>query len=105
MGNVITEFSRTLVAEPRDREVALERLTGSLVALRSGRALVEDVLLGDPRSRAGLWELNSALVTAVDRMLDEVGGPPGPTAESPTFRTRDALQAAQRLRFHRRQPH
>jgi hypothetical protein len=105
MGNVVTEFSHTLVAEPRDREVAQERLTGSLVALRSGRALVEDVLLGDPRSRAGLWELNSALVTAVDRMLDEVGPSSEPTAESSTFRTRDALHAAQRLRFHRRQPH
>jgi uncharacterized membrane protein YccC len=105
MGNVVTEFNHSLVAQPRDREVAQERLTGSLVALRSGRALVEDVLLGDPRSRAGLWELNSALVTAVDRMLDEVGPPPGPTAESPAFRGRDAPQAAQRLRFHRRQPH
>jgi hypothetical protein len=105
MGNVVTEFSHTLVvAGPRDREVAQERLTSSLVALRSGRALVEDVLLGDPRSRAGLWELNSALVTAVDRMLDEVGGSPGPTAEPPTLRTHDALQAAPRLRFHRRQP-
>ena len=78
---------------------------GSLVALRSGRALVEDVLLGDPRSRAGLWELNSALVTAVDRMLDEIGPPSTPVAESPAFRTRDALQAAPRFRIRRRQPH
>ena len=105
MGNVVTEFSHALVADPRDREVAQERLTGSLVALRSGRALVEDVLLGDPRSRAGLWELNYALVTSVDRMLDEVGPPSEAAAESPVFRTRDALQAAQRLRFRRRQPH
>jgi hypothetical protein len=105
MGNVVTEFGRALVADPRDRDVAQERLTASLAALRSGRALVEDVLLGDPRSRAGLWELNSALVTAVDRMLDEVGRPPAPTAESPAFRTRDAaVQAAQRLRIHRHQP-
>lgn len=106
MGNVVTEFGRTLVADPPDQGVAQERLTGSLVALRSGRALVEDVLLGDPRSRAGLWELNSALVTAVDRMLDEVGRPPAPTAGSPAFRTRDAaVHAAQRLRISRRQPH
>lgn len=102
MGNVVTEFGRSLVADPRDRESAQERLAGSLLALRSGRALVEDVLLGDPRSRAGLWELNSALVTAVDRMLDEVGRPPTPTAGSATSRTRDALHAAQRLRISRR---
>jgi uncharacterized membrane protein YccC len=106
MGNVVTEFGRALVADVRDREVAQERLTGSLVALRSGRALVEDVLLDDPRSRAGLWELNSALATAVDRMLDEVGRPPTSTTESPVFRTRDAaLHAAHRLRISRRQPH
>jgi uncharacterized membrane protein YccC len=106
MGNVVTEFGRALVADVRDREVAQERLTGSLVALRSGRALVEDVFLDDPRSRAGLWELNSALATAVDRMLDEVGRPPTSTTESPAFRTRDAaLHAAHRLRISRRQPH
>jgi uncharacterized membrane protein YccC len=106
MGNVVTEFGRALVADVRDREVAQERLTGSLVALRSGRALVEDVFLDDPRSRAGLWELNSALATAVDRMLDEVGRPPTSTTESPVFRTRDAaLHAAHRLRISRRQPH
>jgi uncharacterized membrane protein YccC len=103
MGDVVTEFGHALVADPPDRELAQERLTASLVALRGERALAEDVLLGDPRSRAGLWELNSALVTAVDRMLDEVGRPT-PRPEPPALRTREALQAAQRLRIHRRQP-
>jgi hypothetical protein len=73
------------------------------MALRSGRALVEDVLLNDPRSRAGLWELNSALLTAVDRILDEIGRPATPATEPPPARTRDAaLHAAQRLRISRR---
>ena len=74
MGTVVREFGRVLTAGPGDaRHAAEERLTGSLTALRSGRALMADLLIGDPRSRTGLWELNSALLTTVDRMLDELG--------------------------------
>jgi hypothetical protein len=33
---------------------------------------VEGLLLADSRSRHGLWELNSALLTTADRMLTEL---------------------------------
>jgi hypothetical protein len=100
MGTVVREFGRALTAGPRD--VGDDRLSGSLAALASGRALVADSLIGDPRSRTGLWELNSALITTVDRMLDELG--PGPTADAglPVPGARAPLWSAHRLRPGRR---
>jgi uncharacterized membrane protein YccC len=78
MGTVIREFGRVLTAEPGEvRRAGESRLAASLAAMATGRALVADLLIGDPRSRTGLWELNSALLTTVDRMLDELG--PGPS--------------------------
>src|SRR6185436_10181424 len=47
-------------------------LASALASLRRRRDGLEDVLIGDPRSRQGLWELNSALLTTVDRMLLEL---------------------------------
>ena len=47
-------------------------LASALATLRRRRDTLEDVLIGDPRIRHGLWELNSALLTTVDRMLLEL---------------------------------
>jgi hypothetical protein len=106
MSTVVHEFGRLLTTGPGDQDAGDgSRLTGALMALRSGRALVTDLLLSDPRSRTGLWELNSALLTTVDRMLDELGPglPPAGTAPAEQGRLA-ALQAAQRLRLGRRAP-
>jgi uncharacterized membrane protein YccC len=104
MGTVVREFGRVLTAGPGDaRPVAEDRLAASLAATASGRALVADLLIGDPRSRTGLWELNSALLTTVDRMLDELG--PGAAAGAAGLlprSTRAPLQVAHRLGTGRR---
>jgi hypothetical protein len=105
MATVVREFGRALTAGSGDARHGgedLDRLAGSLAALASGRALVADLLIGDPRSRTGLWELNSALLTTVDRMLDELG--PGPTADAglPVPGARAPLWSAHRLRPGRR---
>ncbi len=98
MGTVVHEFGRALTAEPGDG-----RLGRALAALASGRELVSDLLIGDPRSRSGLWELNSALLTTVDRMLDELGASrSADTAGGPDAGTRAPLRAAHRLRLGRR---
>jgi uncharacterized membrane protein YccC len=104
MAILVREFGRVLTRSGDTAPgTAEQRLTASLAALRSGRSRVADLLISDPRSRTGLWELNSALLTTVDRMLDELG--PGPTqaAVAPSIQARRAaLQAAQRLRLGRR---
>ncbi|SFT89689.1 Aromatic acid exporter family member 1 [Geodermatophilus amargosae] len=102
MGTVVREFGRVLTAEPGEaRRTAQARLAGSLAALSSGRALMADLLIGDPRSRTGLWELNSALLTTVDRMLDELG--PGPSEEAPAVLVEArAPRAPYRMRLGRR---
>jgi hypothetical protein len=106
MGTVVREFGCLLTTGPVHADVpGGGRLSGALAALRSGRALVADLLLSDPRSRTGLWELNSALLTTVDRMLDELGPGLPQTATVPTVKARlAALQAAQRLRLGHRTP-
>jgi uncharacterized membrane protein YccC len=105
MGALVRAFGDQLVSEGVDESAGV-RLTGSIEALRSGRTLVQDVLIGDPRSSAGLWELNSALLTTVDRLIDELGlltseGTPEPRGHAPRSR-QVAVQAAQRLRLPRR---
>jgi Aromatic acid exporter family member 1 len=105
MGTVVREFGRTLTAEVPADEAARGRLRGSLEALRSGRDLVQDLLIGDPRSSTGLWELNSALLTTADRMLDELGPARTPAARPQVSGARQAaVQAAQRLGIPRRLP-
>jgi uncharacterized membrane protein YccC len=101
MGTVVREFGGVLTAAPGGPwTVAEARLAASLAALEIGRAAVADLLIGDPRNRAGLWELNAALVTAVDRMLDELGPRPAEVPPAPGGPTRQvARQAAQRLGF------
>lgn len=47
-------------------------LATALAALRRRREEIEPLLLDDPRSRAGLWELNFGLITVTDRMLREL---------------------------------
>jgi uncharacterized membrane protein YgaE (UPF0421/DUF939 family) len=109
MGNAVREFGGVLTAEARvEEEVAQERLAGSLEALRSGRALVQDLLLSDQGSRTGLWELNSTLLTTVDRMVDELDAAGRPRTAK---RTEDSLRArsaavmsAQLVRISRRLP-
>jgi hypothetical protein len=106
MGTVVREFGSLLTTGPGPAGApGRSRLTGALAALRSGRGLVADLLLSDPRSRAGLWELNSALLTTVDRMLDELGPGLPQTDTVPTVQGRSAARhAAQRLRLGRRLP-
>jgi len=59
----------------RELETAVEQeqehLAETLEELRRARLEVQDLLL-DPRSRHGLWDLNSALLTTADRMLTEL---------------------------------
>jgi hypothetical protein len=104
MGTVVREFGGALTAEPGDaRRVADDRLAASLAAMAGGRTLVAGLLIEDPRSRTGLWELNSALLTTVDRMLDELGpGPAAGGAGPPVRSTRAPRRAAYRLGMGRR---
>jgi hypothetical protein len=73
MGRVVRAFGHLLrreldeVGEQEQRNVA-----ETLDALRSARSEVQGLLLADPRSQHGLWELNSALLTTADRMLAEL---------------------------------
>jgi uncharacterized membrane protein YccC len=105
MGTVVREFGALLTGAGSGHGAHADRLAGALAALRSGRALVTDLLISDPRSRSGLWELNSALLTTVDRMLDELGPGPAQAVGAGSAQTRRAaVQAAQRLRLGRRIP-
>lgn len=109
MANAVREFGGVLLAEVEHGTGGEQRrLAGALDALRSGRCLVHDLLVDDPRSRAGLWELNSALLTTIDRMLAELdpasrAAAPQPPAP-PSLARRTALQAAERLGLPRRPP-
>ena len=69
-------------------------LASALETLRRRRATLESVLIGDPRIRHGLWELNAALVTTVDRMLLELDT----TMITPDLDQRRTAQALARLR-------
>ena len=73
MATVFRAFGRCAMAasmaRPRSEHA---ELASALETLRRRRDTLEDVLIGDPRVRQGLWELNSALVTTVDRMLLEL---------------------------------
>lgn len=109
MGTVVREFGHVLVSEARDAgEPERDRLARGLEALRSGRALMQDLLIGDPRSHSGLWEVNSTLLATIDRMLDEVDAVDGPPAQRPVTGSararRAAVTAGQRLRIARRSP-
>lgn len=102
MGNVVREFGSLLLAETESDGVReAGRLAGTLDALRSGRTRVHDLLIRDPRSRHGLWELSSALLTTVDRMLEELSvtghARPPVSPRDPSGARRSAERAAQRL--------
>jgi hypothetical protein len=103
MGRVVRDFGRLLRGElEAPGEAEQQRLSEAIGALQRARGEVQDLLLTDPRSRHGLWELNSALLTTADRMLVELG----PAAQarpraggSETFVALSrALHAAERLR-------
>lgn len=55
----------------RTADAEHSELANALQSLRSSRASFENMLIGDPRSRYGLWELNFALLITVDRMILE----------------------------------
>ncbi|WP_448608472.1 FUSC family protein [Geodermatophilus sp. URMC 60] len=109
MSTAVREFGSLLLAEVgAGAGWERQRLAAALEALRSGRALVQDLLLHDPRSRSGLWELTSTLVTTVDRMLAEFdptgwNRTPQPPAE-PSGARRAATRAAGRWRIPGRSP-
>jgi hypothetical protein len=93
MATVVREFGGVLTAAPGGPWGPAEaRLAGALAALEIGRTAVADLLLADPRNQGGLWELNAALVTAVDRMLDELG--PAPAGSPPPVRRPEAAQGS-----------
>jgi hypothetical protein len=69
-------------------------LASALQALHHRRDTLESVLIGDPRIRQGLWDLNSTLLTTVDRLLAELDT----TAISPDLDRRRAAQALAKLR-------
>jgi hypothetical protein len=69
-------------------------LASALETLRRRRGTLESVLIGDPRIRHGLWELNAALVTTVDRMLLELDA----TMITPDLDQRRTAQALAKLR-------
>ena len=79
---------------PRPAEEEHAALASALETLRRRRATLESVLIGDPRIRHGLWELNAALVTTVDRMLLELDA----TMITPDLDQRRTAQALARLR-------
>ncbi len=78
LAGVIRTFGRLVHAEietagietPGAAEEAT--LTAALTSLHDRRAELDKLLLDDPRSRPGLWVLNSALLTATDRVLGEL---------------------------------
>ena len=103
MGRVVRDFGGLLRMELEGLgEAERQRLSQAIEALQSARGEVQDLLLADPRSRHGLWEVNSALLSTTDRMLVELG--PAARARthaggSETFVALGrALHAAERLR-------
>lgn len=103
MGRVVRDFGLLLRRDSKALgEAEQQRLSEAIGVLHRARGEVQDLLLADPRSRHGLWELNSALLTTADRMLVELG--PAAQArrragESETFVALSrALHTAERLR-------
>jgi hypothetical protein len=73
MAAVVRAFGCLVRAEVEASGQAEEaELAAALGALRSRRSAVEDLLIADPRSRYGLWEVNSSLLTTADRMILEL---------------------------------
>jgi uncharacterized membrane protein YccC len=64
------DLLREEIEEPAEPDETA--LAEALTALRHRRAELEPLLLDDPRSRTGLWELNAGLITVTDRMLQEL---------------------------------
>jgi hypothetical protein len=69
---VVRAFGRLVRAEVEGSGVEEAELTAALAALRLDRSRAEAVLLTDPRGQHGLWELNSAVLTATDRAVQEL---------------------------------
>jgi hypothetical protein len=111
MGRVVRAFGELLRRElETSGEHEQRQVVESLDGLRTARSQVEDLLLADSRSRHGLWELNSALLTTADRMLTELDVAahsrlrPGPDESSSRRRARQVagrFRATTRRRVHR----
>jgi uncharacterized membrane protein YccC len=107
MGEVVRSFGDLLVAETETTGgPEHEELAAVLAALRSTRRAVHDLLIADPRSREGLWELNSALLTTADRMVSELDAAEHARREAHRVREmtarRLAAQATERFRARNR---
>jgi uncharacterized membrane protein YgaE (UPF0421/DUF939 family) len=72
MATVLWAFRRAHGRAAGTAEQQNVELASALESLRRRRDGLDNVLIGDPRIRQGLWELNSALLTTVDRMLLEL---------------------------------
>src|SRR3982751_3714024 len=73
MAGVVRAFGSLLRRELETAgEQEEEQLARALEDLHRCRLGAEELLLADPRSRHGLWELNSTVLTTADRMLTEL---------------------------------
>jgi hypothetical protein len=102
MAGVVRAFGSLLRRELETAgEQEEEQLARALEDLHRCRLGAEELLLADPRSRHGLWELNSTVLTTADRMLTELDVATHVrlrmTPGRPTARHR-ARQTAERLR-------
>jgi hypothetical protein len=111
MARVVRAFGGLLRRELEESgEQEQRQVAGALDALRSARSEVQGLLLADPRSRHGLWELNWALLTTADRMLAELDvtahqrlrvRPDEPTARHRVMQVAGRLRATTRRRVDR----
>jgi uncharacterized membrane protein YgaE (UPF0421/DUF939 family) len=73
LATCVRTFGRLLRAESQaGAEVEEVEAADALEALREARARVVELLLVDPHDDATLWELNSALLATVERVLQEL---------------------------------
>jgi hypothetical protein len=73
MGRAVRAFGALLRRElEASGDQERRQVAEALAALRGARSEVQELLLADPRSQHGLWELNSAVLTTADRMLAEL---------------------------------
>jgi uncharacterized membrane protein YccC len=102
LATVVRAFGRLVRAEVEasaQREEA--ELASALEVLRVTRVREKDLLLADPREHPALWELNSALLVTIDRMLLELDAADPRLRDShrrEAVRRGKASQAVDRLR-------
>lgn len=73
VATALRSFGRLVRAEARAMEGEEEaELADALDALREARVRATELLLVDPRDDVALWELNSAMLSTVERLLREL---------------------------------